>query len=99
MNTQAEVMQLLLITIRVRVRVRVSVLLLLIILIIIIMMIIIIVWHGPFVMNTQAEVIIFMMACALRSSPSQSLSIEGGNLLPPATKPPKGGSSRWDRVT
>jgi hypothetical protein len=28
-------------------------------------------------------VLIFMMACALRSSPSQSLSIEGGNLLPP----------------
>jgi hypothetical protein len=31
-----------------------------------------------------------MMACALRSSPIQSLSIEGGNLLPPAMKPPKG---------
>jgi hypothetical protein len=31
------------------------------------------------------KLIIFMVACALRSSPSQSLSIviEGGNLLPP----------------
>jgi hypothetical protein len=48
---------------------------------------------------TFDKVILFRMACALRSSPSQSLSIEGGNLLPPAMKPPKGVSSRRDRVT
>jgi hypothetical protein len=42
------------------------------------------------------HVIIFMMACALRSSPSQSLSIEGGNLLPRAMQPPEGVSSRRD---
>jgi hypothetical protein len=46
----------------------------------------------------QVILIIFMMACALRSSPSQNLSIEGGNLLPPAMKPPKGFPSRRDRV-
>jgi hypothetical protein len=50
-------------------------------------------------MRPSAKVIIFIMACTLRSSPSQSLSIEGGNLLPPAMKPPKGVSSRRDRVT
>jgi hypothetical protein len=48
--------------------------------------------------GARPQVILFMMACALRSSPSQSLSIEGGNLLPPAMKPPKGVSSRRDRV-
>jgi V-type H+-transporting ATPase subunit D len=50
-------------------------------------------------LDEAVKVILFRMACALRSSPSQSLSIEGGNLLPPAMKPPKGVSSRRDRAT
>jgi hypothetical protein len=50
-------------------------------------------WGGLVRHQEAGKLIICIMACALRSSPSQSLSVEGGNLLPPATKPPKGVSS------